>query len=333
MSKSRQLREPIDEKSSGLPEGQNYCRKCQRIRPSANFGRAVDGELDSNGLLSICKDCTNILYERALSVENGSIQKAVLSLCRKLNIRYDERAINSALQHIQSKGSDPLKIFNLYRAKLLVILRENVNDTLVDLSYQHENNDVIEIDESKFANSDVLDMDELRKFWGKGFEPEEIMILEEKFAEYSQTNSIDTHPEKVLLKYVCLKEYEIDKELSAKGKSSTATLTKEYQELLKSANISPASTAAASVGKAQETWGMFIKTIEEKEPAEVFKDDGLFKDYDNIEHIWNKYVVRSIKNFITGSRDFNVEEIESDYDDEEDSSSEETPPLEYKAEE
>jgi hypothetical protein len=212
--------------------------------------------------------------------------------------------------------------------------RTSVKDSSedIDLTYQFNDENIIRIDESKFLNTEYQDMDELRKFWGKGFEPEEIMMLEEKFASYSQTNAIDTHPERVLLKYICMKEYEIDKALEEGGaKKSIANLTKDYESLLKSANISPSSATAATGGKSQESWGMFIKTIEETEPAEYFKDDGLFKDYDNIADIWNRYVVRSIKNFITGSRDFNVEDIETDYDEDE-NTEEPTTPLEYKVE-
>jgi len=255
-------------------------------------------------------------------------------MCRMLNVKFNPIAIDSALKQIESKGTNPEKLFGFYKAKLILQERENPSDLNIDLTYQYDNgNDGVSIDETKFEVEEYQDMEELRKFWGKGFEPEEIMILEEKFASYSQTNSIDTHPERVLLKYICLKEYDIDKAMDGGGKGSTASLTKEYQELLKSANISPSSSTVASGGKSQETWGMFIKTIEETEPAEYFKDDELFKDYDNIEQIWLKYVVRPIKNFITGSRDFNVEDIETDYEDESEEPIEQVAPLEYKAEE
>lgn len=211
MSKSRQLREPIDEKSSGLPEGYNYCRKCQRVRPNDNFGKAVDPDLDSGGNLSVCKDCTNLLYEKALSVENGSIQKAVLTLCRKLNIRYDDRAINSAILHIQSKGSDPLKLFNLFRAKLLVVLRENVNDTLVDLTYQHNDGAVIKKEENILSDDAFEEAKDLKKFW-RIEDKDELEFLENEFSNFKKTHKADTHAEIILLKEICYKLLDMDKD-------------------------------------------------------------------------------------------------------------------------
>lgn len=329
--RSRQINKVVE--NGSLPENTSYCRRCRTIKSTSEFGKAVDFTLDVSGFFSVCKNCMNELFAQELIEAGDSVEKATLAMCRKLNIRFDNRAVDATLTQIQTKGSDPTKFFTLYRAKILVTSRTSVKDTStsVDLTYQFNDENIIKIDESKFLDTDYQDMDELRKFWGKGFEPEEIMILEEKFASYSQTNAIDTHPERVLLKYICLKEYEIDRAMDGGGKGSTANLTKEYQELLKSANISPSSATAASGGKSQETWGMFIKTIEETEPAEYFKDDSLFKDYDNVNRMWTHYILRSIKNFITGSRDFNVEDIESDYEDEDDIE-EPTTPLEYKAE-
>ena len=60
---------------------------------------------------------------------------------------------------------------------------------------------------------------------------------------------------------------------------------------------------------------MFIKNIEETTPAEYYKDKELFKDFDSIEEYIKKFITRPLKNFITGSRDFNiVEEDITEYD-------------------
>jgi hypothetical protein len=58
--------------------------------------------------------------------------------------------------------------------------------------------------------------------------------------------------------------------------------------------------------------------IEETEPAEYYADKTMFKDFDNIGFYFEKYVTRPLKNFVMGSRDFNVE-TEKDGDDDDDS--------------
>jgi hypothetical protein len=88
---------------------------------------------------------------------------------------------------------------------------------------------------------------------------------------------------------------------------STSGLVKEKQDLMKTASVDPAKTALAGSGRSQDTFSAFIKTIEENEPADYYKDKEMFKDFDNIDWYFRKYVTRPLKNFITQSRDFSVE--------------------------
>jgi hypothetical protein len=57
--------------------------------------------------------------------------------------------------------------------------------------------------------------------------------------------------------------------------------------------------------------------VEETTPSEYYKDKELFKDFDNIGSYFKKYITRPIKNFVTGSRDFNVNtDDDAEYDSE-----------------
>ncbi len=64
-----------------------------------------------------------------------------------------------------------------------------------------------------------------------------------------------------------------------------------------------------------------MKVIEENEPASYYEDKKLFKDFDDIDFYFKKYVTRPLKNFVTQSRDFNVD-TEDDVDELVDSESE-----------
>jgi len=155
-------------------------------------------------------------------------------------------------------------------------------------------------------------MDELRKFWGKGFQPEEIMILEEKFASYSQTNAIDTQPERILLKYICMKEYEIDLAMSEGGaKKSVANLTKDYQELLKTAGIAPSSANAGSGGKSMDAFGIWLADIMQLRPEEWVEDKSIYKDVDDVEAYGERHLTSPMRALVTGSREFTLDADET----------------------
>jgi hypothetical protein len=94
-----------------------------------------------------------------------------------------------------------------------------------------------------------------------------------------------------------------------------ASAVKRLQELMRTASVDPAKAATANSGQAKDTFSSFIKIIEENEPASYYGQDSkkLFKDFDNIDFYFKKYITRPLKNFITQSRDFNVD-IEDDVD-------------------
>ena len=84
---------------------------------------------------------------------------------------------------------------------------------------------------------------------------------------------------------------------------------------MKTCAVDPAKTSLANSSKALDAFGVWIKDIEEKSPAEWYKDKKKFKDIDGIDDYLKKYVTRPIKNFITGSRDFNVDkDVMVDFD-------------------
>ena len=167
MVKTRRLPEPITI-DTGLPTNLAYCRKCQKLKHEAEFYKAVDLVLDSNGKMSVCKECINEMYVLFVDSEHGSISKAVLKICRMLNMKYDETAIYSALEHMKIKESDESKFFGFYRLKLLTNNRTTISDSSIDLTYR--DNPIIntnyEMSTEFEVSKDVID------FWGKGYQTE-----------------------------------------------------------------------------------------------------------------------------------------------------------------
>lgn len=323
MVRSKRIAEALETKS--LPPNTGYCRKCQTVKLEQQFFKAVDNVLDSSGLMSVCKDCINELYLNILDSEHGSIEKTVFRLCRMLNVKYQEEAIQLALEHITIKQSDPNKFFGFYRLKLLLINRADVNDTLVDLTYV--DNPVINTNNNASLEFEVDD--EVISFWGKGYETEDYRWMEQTLDEWKKTHKCDSKAEEILFKEIVFKQLEIEK--ARQEKKSTASLVKELQEIMKTAAVDPAKANVASAGKSQDTFSAFIKLIEESEPAEVFgAERDAFKDFQGIDKYFQKYVTRPLKNFILGSRDFN---IDSDADDNELEEFEEVEPLNYQPEE
>jgi len=290
-----------------------YCRKCQETKTPLQFYDATDFFLDTNGMMSICKPCINDIFGRIYESELD-FYKATLKTCRILNIKYDERAVDAAVNHmttVESKGKSKPPFFGIYKSRIMAVMDIAMyeRDSLtLDMTF-HEPTEAIqsELSEDDLGKNDI---DYLHTFWGNGMSFEDYDFLERELSEWKATNRSDTKAEISLLKELCQKELEIRKNREL-GKS-TAALVKEKQDLMKTCAVDPQKANAAGAGKSQDTFSSFIKIIEENEPADIFNDKDLFKDYQNIDFYFKKYVTRPLKNYITGSRDFNVEKDEED---------------------
>ena len=91
--KSRQL--VAETTKSSLPKGKNYCRRCEQVKLKADFYQALDGDIDKNGHMSVCKDCIGELIGKYL--ETDPIELAILKICRSLNVMYDQVALQTAI--------------------------------------------------------------------------------------------------------------------------------------------------------------------------------------------------------------------------------------------
>jgi hypothetical protein len=283
-----------------------YCRMCRETKNASDYYVATDVSLDTNGLMSICKQCCQTLYENNLKIEN-SIERALYKTCRVLNIRYDEDAIAVAKQQIKNmndRGTNATNFFGIYKSKLLAVTPKEIGHRGdEDFTFQEETplpppseSDV----EFQKSNED------LAYFWGENLQEEDYSYLERELGEWRATHKYDTKAEKSLIKEICLISLAIRRE-RAGGNPHPKALVTELQNLMKTASVDPAKTASANSGKTLETFSDFVKIIENNEPAEYYQDKKLFKDFDGLDFYFKKYVTRPLKNFITQSRDFNVE--------------------------
>jgi len=286
------------------------------MRPLREYYVATDPiDIAGTGHMSICKDCIEALFNRYYSSE-GSLDKAIYKLCRIVNTKYDGGALDSTRKHIitvEEKGKAATGIFGIYRKGLVGGGNDRFGSTRnEDLSFQEGvKYDAAPLSPDEF---DLQTIDGLETFWGKKLTPQQYQFLENEMARYRKTHKCDTAAEESLLRQICFTELEIRE--ARENSDSVSGAIETLQKLMKTASVDPAKTAMAGSGKSQDTFSAFIKTIEENEPADYYKDKELFKDFDKIDDkYFKKYVTRPLKNFITQSRDFNVEQDEVEDDD------------------
>lgn len=292
---------------SGAIIQQSWCRRCSKMKDVESFNKAVDPILDTNGLMSICVECINELFDQFLLVETN-YDRAILKMCRLINVKFSESAVvtaNKIIAKFDNEGKAVTSKFGVYKSAMAKEGKVyGIEKAVGSLTFSEPPLVVID----RITPDQVGVTDDLESFWGKGLTLDQYEFLEREFGRYKKTHKCDTAAEESLLRLICFSELDIrEKRLAGQSPDSSV---KMLQDLMKTASVDPAKTAiAGSIGN-RDTFSAFIKTIEDTEPAEYFADKELFKDWDDIGKYFRQYVTRPIKNFIIGSRDFDLDAVD-----------------------
>ena len=272
------------------------CRKCGLPKKGDEYYKATDVLLDSNGKLSVCKLCCKELFEKELP---SGIENAILSICRRLNIVYSDVAVEKTAAKMEELklAEKPLDI--LFGVYLQAIHTGKTLDA--DLTFR-EPSEPITIKDDLSKTDEIL---ELEKRWGKGFSKEDYKFLDEEYGGWSEDRKTLTKEDITLLEEICHLKLHIKKTRSPDN--PVEDLVKQLQGLVKSAN------EQLKVNKEQEEEGLdtissIIKIMESQYPADFYKDRGLYMDFEyDMTDYYNKHVTRPIKNFTSGTRDFDFD--------------------------
>lgn len=281
-----------------------------RLLPEKQFYDATDaGLIDSNGKLSVCKPCISDLYNQFFE-EYGSVEKSLHKLCMSLNIKFSNEAASATQTQITTfieGGKTVRNVFGIYKSKLVAVNPSMDKSADMDLTYSDVG--TIYVDKENIIEEAPIPKDVI-DFWGRDVPRDDIRYLENEYINFKKTHIAETYAEIVLLKQICYTMLDI-KRMRTEGEE-TGTLVKELQALMKTLAVSPnVAIAANASNKNSESFGVWIKDIEENEPAQWLMSDprgDIYRDVSDIDQYFQKYIVRPLKNFIQGSKDFNVAE-------------------------
>ena len=137
--------------------------------------------------------------------------------------------------------------------------------------------------------------------WGEGFELKEYEYLNKELADWKSKNESDNGAQDILSREICVGKLNIRRKRS-KGDDTSKDVA-AIQSLIRTGNFVPKKNETQDAAF-EIPWGVQMKDVEDFSPAEWIKDKKKFKDMDGISHYIKDHIIRSLKNFVTGSRDF-----------------------------
>ena len=274
------------------------CPICQKEKNIRYFYQSNKKEYEMfKGHCYICKKCLkDMIYVNG--IPNKENMKKVLK--EYLNLPYIEEAFRDAVKNPKETLGVYISSFNVgkYKGKEL---------TWSDDSENIENKGIIEDNNI----SDFIVTPEIVVKWGQGYSNEDYEILENMYKQWTYKNKSDTLAEQKTFKFLCLKEFEIMK-TRAQGKP-VDKLEDTFIKFMNAANVTPKDANAIADLDNSNSLGVWIKDIEKYRPAEYFENKKKYSDFDNLMDYLNRFILRPLKNLLTGSRDFdkefNVEDI------------------------
>jgi len=271
------------------------CLSCGQTKKATDFYASSSVFNAGTNRVQYCKECCINLSMDDKGIINIEKFKNVLE---KIDKPFLPDVLQSAYEESKkrSDGKEEDNAVALY-FKNINSLKQYRNLTWKDSVFKIEICD---------GNKNQADIDqELKLFWGFGFSIDDYIFLESELARWKKTHKCDNQSELTLLREICITILEIRK--ARERNESTTSLKKELQELMKTAAVDPAKANIADNGKSLDSYGLWLKDIEEYEPAEYFADKQLFVDFDGIKTYVDKYIYRPLRNLLTGSREFNID--------------------------
>lgn len=277
----------------------------------------------SKGVLPICKDCFGRKFgEYARVYKSNKI--AMQRMCMAFDIYFNETAFDKCDtkddavvgkyfrnlnlgQHSEKSFDDSLKdgIFEFSGE------RKKVHG--VRVAYVDEYDNVQEEIDEKINPKDI-------EKWGIGFDAADYAELNNHYKTLKKANANTDDNQEIFIKDLCYAKMLQMKALRNNDLDNYNRLTDSYRKTFQQSGIKVVKESASTE---DVSFGVSIDTIERYTPAEFYKNQDLYKDFDGIGDYIKRFLLRPLKNLQFGSKekDFEFfvkdEENINEYDDDE----------------
>jgi hypothetical protein len=151
----------------------------------------------------------------------------------------------------------------------------------------------LEEDDDFVVTSDIL------KRFGTGYTKSEYRAIDLHYTMLKEQAASDDIVTDSLIKDLCAIKVQQNRALQSGNAEQYEKMTKLYQSTLSSANLNPKNAKDTKLNDPDECWGVLVRNVEKYVPADIYKDDKLFKDFDGIKDYITRFLYRPFKNLFT----------------------------------
>ena len=259
------------------------CTCCNKDKTNGDFLANRSFMFQARGRVVTCSSCVEELYEALLEdvdesekVDGNKI--ALYQICMMFDYMYSESLLKGTITQAEKLGSGFLLLYlqkigslHQYRFKRFKHSDERPTDKIN-----------VNIDDDFTLTNEML----VR--WGKTYELEEYIQLEDFFQQMVESSGCEDPIQENTLKNISKTQLKADESLSQGNVIEYTDLTKAISVMMKDGGITHSSKNNDNDGKAMI--GMWTKMIEEDEP--IPEPSAMFEDVDRLGHYIKKWFVQ-----------------------------------------
>lgn len=277
---------------------ESWCTAEGRLLPIEDFYKSKSPR-DRLGVQCMCKSCANDLINVMLKSHGGGIKSALWYTCASLDQPFVER-----LYDIFAEKQEGVKsTSNLWGSYVQVMNRNMTKAEKEEFKcFADSNMGLEELGNKVAVKKDFEEEKEnLVLKWGAQYDSTQLNYLETRWEYYVQGKTLDVAQES-LYRNLCLAELQI-----WEGGDDIDKAIKMQLSMFKALGIDSVDRdRSKSLGEAMLENQIFL--MENYEPAEYYENSGLYDDFLGMMKVYVNEIKRPILNFITGSKDYNVEQ-------------------------
>ncbi|MEI2465004.1 hypothetical protein [Niallia taxi] len=249
------------------------CSACGAFKKPTDYYVSYSPFHKATGKLHVCKVCVSKPIDS---------KETLIDTLRKIDKPFIETLFISSTEESEKTGKS---VWGLYMKNVSMGQYKtfNWNDSEFE-GFQSEK--LVKADPLTEIEDEEIDLskEEMRyliNFWGKGFDIESYIWLQQEYEDFLNRYECDSKGMELLIKEICLQQLDI-KTRRSNGEKVDQQL-KTLQDLLGSSNLKPVQETGANAVE-QETFGTLIKKYENEKP--IPEPEERWKDVDKV----SKYV-------------------------------------------
>lgn len=292
------------------------CCSCGEPKNSTHFYKS-NSEFYSEGALPICKECFSRKFGQ-YAAEYHSNKKAMQRMCMAFDIYFNEDLFDKCDTNDDTVVGKYFRQLNMNqnKGKTFDTTIENGDFSLSGDRKQSKEKRVAVVDQygnEQESESEKINPKDIEK-WGVGYDLIDYEILNAHYKFLKNANPNCDSNQELFINNLCFIYMKEMKSLRIDDTKAFTDLSTLYIKTFKEAGLK---TVRDNSETKDFVAGVTIATIEKYTPAEFYKDQKLYKDFDGIGGIIKRFFTRPLKNLQFGTNEQDDEYSIQDGDEDE----------------